>query len=110
MNSLHRVGLATSRHPWRTIAAWLLVLVALGGLAASLGGELRDNWNVPDTRAQHGVDQLREHFPDTAGSSAQVVIHDDQRASHLNQRRRRLDGSAGCGPSRRSRWRGRGWH
>jgi putative drug exporter of the RND superfamily len=79
MNPLHRVGLATARHPWRTIAAWLLVLVALGGLAASLGGELRDNWNVPDTRAQHGVDQLREHFPDAAGSSAQVVIHDDQR-------------------------------
>ncbi len=79
MNPLHRVGLATARHPWRTIAAWLLVLVALGGLAASLGGELRDNWNVPDTRAQHGIDQLREHFPDAAGSSAQVVIHDDQR-------------------------------
>ncbi|PWN03288.1 MMPL family transporter [Nocardioides silvaticus] len=79
MNPLHRVGLATARHPWRTIAAWILVLVALGGLAATLGGELRDNWNVPDTRAQHGVDQLREHFPDAGGSSAQVVLHDDAR-------------------------------
>ncbi|MEZ0577276.1 MMPL family transporter [Nocardioides sp. MH1] len=79
MNPLQRVGLATARHPWRTIAAWLLVLAALGAMAGTLGGELRDNWNVPDTRAQHGVDQLREHFPDAGGSSAQVVIHDDGR-------------------------------
>ncbi|MDZ5619635.1 MMPL family transporter [Nocardioides bizhenqiangii] len=79
MNPLHRLGLATARHPWRTFAAWLLVLVAMGGFAASFGGELRDNWNVPDTRAQHGVDQLREHFPDAGGSSAQVVIHDGSR-------------------------------
>ncbi|HYG93930.1 MAG TPA: MMPL family transporter [Nocardioides sp.] len=79
MNPLHRVGLATARHPWRTIAAWLLVLVSLGGLTVAVGGELRDNWNVPDTRAQDGIDQLREHFPDSGGSSAQVVIHDDGR-------------------------------
>ncbi|WP_246159353.1 MMPL family transporter [Nocardioides antri] len=79
MSSLHRVGLATARHPWRTLAVWLVALVSLGGLAAAIGGELRDNWNVPDTRAQAGVDQLREHFPDSGGSSAQVVLHDDQR-------------------------------
>jgi RND superfamily putative drug exporter len=79
MSTLHRLGLATARHPWRTVVAWLFVLVALGGLASVGGGKFQDNWNVPDTRAQAGVEELRDHLPDAGGSSAQVVLHDDQR-------------------------------
>jgi RND superfamily putative drug exporter len=74
---LDRIGLATARHPWRTIAAWLVAVIALGGLASAFGGELRQNWNVPGTPAQAGLEQLRAHFPDAGGSSAQVVIHAD---------------------------------
>ncbi|HWJ82270.1 MAG TPA: MMPL family transporter [Nocardioides sp.] len=79
MSTLHRLGLATARHPWRTTVAWLLTLAALGGLASVAGGQFQDNWNVPDTRAQAGVELLRDHLPDAGGSSAQVVLHDDGR-------------------------------
>jgi RND superfamily putative drug exporter len=77
MNRLHRLGLASARHPWRTIAVWVLVIVAAGAAATAWGGALRDNWDVPGARAQHGLEEVREHFPASGGSSAQVVLHDD---------------------------------
>lgn len=75
---LHRMGRATALHPWRTLSAWVLVVVLAGAAATTFGGEFRENWDVPDTRAQAGVEQLREHFPASSGSSAQVVLHDDR--------------------------------
>lgn len=78
MNRLHRLGLASARHPWRTLVAWVLVIVAVGAAATTLGGALRDNWDVPGARAQKGLEQVREHFPASGGASAQVVLHDDR--------------------------------
>jgi RND superfamily putative drug exporter len=77
MNRLHRLGLASARHPWRTIATWVLVVVAVSAAATTWGGALRDNWDVPGARAQAGLEQVRQHFPASGGSSAQVVLHDD---------------------------------
>ncbi|MEQ6900846.1 MMPL family transporter [Nocardioides sp. YIM 152588] len=77
MNTLHRVGAATAAHPWRTVAAWLLLLLTLGGLSAAFGGDLHEDWNVPGTRAQAGIDTVRDHFPGAGGATAQVVLHDD---------------------------------
>ena len=34
---------------------------AVFALAGSFGGTPQDNWNIPDARAQVGIDQLREH-------------------------------------------------
>jgi RND superfamily putative drug exporter len=78
MNRLHRLGLASARHPWRTIAAWVLVVVAVSAAATTWGGALRDNWDVPGARAQTGLEQVRDHVPASGGSSAQVVLHDDR--------------------------------
>src|SRR3954462_12121989 len=76
MNRLHRLGLASARRPWRTIAAWVLVVVAVGAAATTWGGALRDNWDVPGARAQKGLEQVRAHFPASGRSWAQVVLHD----------------------------------
>ena len=73
---LHRLGYSTAAHPWRTISAWLVVVVAAFGLAGSFGGTTHDDYDVPDARAQVGVDQLRAHVPDGGGATAQVVVHD----------------------------------
>ncbi|TXL61541.1 MMPL family transporter [Aeromicrobium terrae] len=77
MNPLNRLGLATARHPWRTIAIWVVALLALGTAVSSWGGTPQDDWDVPGARGQAGLDQLREHFPDAGGATAQVVVHDD---------------------------------
>jgi RND superfamily putative drug exporter len=75
---LHRLGKGAAAHPWRTLAAWLVVVVAAVAASSAFGGSFHDDYDVPDARAQVGIEQVRDHFPATAaaGSSAQVVVHD----------------------------------
>ncbi|HET6530319.1 MAG TPA: MMPL family transporter [Actinoplanes sp.] len=73
---LRRIGGATAAHPWRTIAAWLLIVIAAAALNAVAGGEPRDNYHVPGTASQAGTDFLRERAPAAAGADARVVVHD----------------------------------
>ncbi|WP_405020153.1 MMPL family transporter [Kitasatospora sp. NBC_00070] len=73
---LGRLGGAAAARPWRTLLAWLLILVAAFGLAAAVGGEPRDNYRVPGTRSTAGGDLLAERFPEMSGAGARVVVHD----------------------------------
>ena len=73
---LHRLGHSTAAHPWRTISAWLVLAVAVVGLAAAFGGTPHDNWDIPGAQAQRGIEQLREHTPGAGNASARVVVHD----------------------------------
>ena len=36
-----------ARHPWRVIAAWLAILVVLGGLNGAFHGKLVDEFKLP---------------------------------------------------------------
>ncbi|MFB7944406.1 MMPL family transporter [Kitasatospora phosalacinea] len=73
---LGRLGGAAAARPWRTIAAWVLLIVAVLGLAQAFGGEPRDNYRIPGTPSTAGMDLLNERFPETSGTSARVVVHD----------------------------------
>ena len=77
--TLHRLGSVAAAHPWRTISAWLLAVIAAFTAATAFGGTPHDDYDIPGARAQVGVEQLRDHFPGSgaAGSTAQVVVHDD---------------------------------
>ena len=77
------LGGAAARHPWRTIAVWLILIVALFGLKMAFGGQLQDDYTVPGTSSQAGADFLRAHFPQMSGSNARVVIH-DRAGRHLD--------------------------
>ena len=77
------LGGAAARHPWRTIAIWLILIVALFGLKMAFGGQLQDDYTVPGTSSQAGADFLRAHFPQMSGSNARVVIH-DRAGRHLD--------------------------
>ena len=83
---LHRLGAAAATHPWRTISAWIVVVVVAFGLAGAFGGTAQDDYDIPDARAQVGIDQLRAHAPHGGGTTAQVVVHDPSGA--------RLEGAA----------------
>jgi RND superfamily putative drug exporter len=74
--TLDRLGRFAATHPWRTLAAWAVLAAIVFSLAAAFGGETQDDWDVPDARAQRGVDLLREHLPESGNTSTQVVVHD----------------------------------
>ena len=72
---LYRLGRSCATHPWRVIGAWILLIATVIAMAASFGAPLRDDWDVPGARAQHGLDLMREHG--VGGyASARVVVHD----------------------------------
>jgi RND superfamily putative drug exporter len=70
-----KIGGAAARHPWRTIAAWLILIVALFGLKTAFGGQFQDVYTVPGAPSQAGADFLQAHFPQMSGADARVVIH-----------------------------------
>ncbi|MGH1562956.1 MMPL family transporter [Mumia sp. DW29H23] len=73
---LYRLGRTTAAHPWRTICAWVVVLVGVLAFASSAGGTFQDDWDVPGAEGQAGLDVLREHMPEAGGASALVSAHD----------------------------------
>src|SRR6478672_6244879 len=79
---LDRLARMCARHPWRTIVAWAGVLVVVVLLAGSLGGRSVDDFRLPNSDAQRGLDVLRHNFASESGSSAYVAF----RARHGNLR------------------------
>ncbi|WP_238010376.1 MMPL family transporter [Dactylosporangium sp. AC04546] len=96
---LGRLGGAAAAHPWRTIGAWLIALVAFIALSMSFGGTPHDDYNVPGTESQAGTEFLREHFPQMSGADARVVVHSGSRLdpAALETLRTRLGEMPGAG-------------
>ncbi|HEX5614685.1 MAG TPA: MMPL family transporter, partial [Acidimicrobiia bacterium] len=72
---LFRLGRWCARHPFRTMGAWLLVIVAVLGVKGSIGGDYADNYTVPGVESQEANDLLEERFPDQSGTSGRAVFH-----------------------------------
>ncbi|WP_069773107.1 MMPL family transporter [Streptomyces sp. LUP30] len=77
---LRRLGAWCARHFLFVILAWLVALVALQVTDRAVGGTFEDNFALSDTQSQKGLDVLKEHDPQAGGYSAQIVMHDDQKA------------------------------
>ncbi len=73
---LYRWGRSAAQHPWRMLFAWLVVVIAVVGLKSSIGGSTSDNFKIPGTESQQGIDLLNDRFPSQGGSSGQVVFAD----------------------------------
>ncbi|MEU4876934.1 MMPL family transporter [Streptomyces sp. NPDC021608] len=77
---LRRLGAWCARHFLLVILAWLVALVALQVTDRAVGGSFEDNFALSDTQSQEGLDVLKEHDPQAGGYSAQIVMHDGQKA------------------------------
>lgn len=71
---IHRLALASWRARRRVVAAWLALLVALGGLAVVTGGSFDDEFRIPGASSQQALDELQMTFPEAAMSSASIVV------------------------------------
>ncbi|MCC6222937.1 MAG: MMPL family transporter [Thermoleophilia bacterium] len=72
--ALARLGRACARHRWRTIGLWLVAIVAVVGVSRVAGGELVDEFSIPNSDAQRAFDLLEERFPARSGDSATLVF------------------------------------
>jgi putative drug exporter of the RND superfamily len=75
---LERLGGFSSRRHWIVIAAWVLILGGLLGAKQAFGGSYVNNFNVPGTESDNGLNRLNATFPAQGGYTGQIVFH----ASH----------------------------
>ena len=61
-------------HPWRVILGWLAIVIVLIGLVATVGGSLRDEFEIPGSDTQRATDLIEEEFADEQGGVLNLVF------------------------------------
>jgi len=61
-------------HPWRVIASWVGIIGVLIVLVGSIGGSLRDKFEIPGSDAQKATDLIESKFTSEQGSVLNVVF------------------------------------
>jgi RND superfamily putative drug exporter len=75
MNRLtRRVGAASARRPWSTVAAWAVLAAVVLVLAGTAGGAFVDDFVAPGSQSERAMRLLDERFPAAADASAMVVF------------------------------------
>lgn len=71
---LYKLGRACATHPWRTLGAWLVVVIVVIGLNSAVGGELSDDFATPGLDSYEALLLLQEGGTSNSGIGAQVVV------------------------------------
>ena len=73
---LQRLGRASFRHRRVVLAAWIGLLVVLGGAAVLAKGSFTSNFSIPGTESQKAIDLLEQRLPEASagGASGRVVF------------------------------------
>src|SRR3954451_17764867 len=61
-------------HPWRVMIGWVAILIMLVGLVISVGGSLRDKFEIPGSDTQKATDLIESKFASEQGSVLNVVF------------------------------------
>lgn len=72
---LQRLGSFAARRPWVMFLAWLIILGGLLGASHAFGGQYVNNYNVPGTESDNGLNRLNDTFPTQGGYAGQIVFH-----------------------------------
>ena len=75
------ISAVSARHPWRTMGAWLVALVALFAVAAAGGGTFADDFSSPGSQSARALELLDENFPEAAKGTVLVVLESEDDAA-----------------------------
>ncbi|MGW6260937.1 MMPL family transporter [Streptomyces sp. NPDC055085] len=78
--TLRRTGEWCARHFVIVMTLWLIALAGLQVLNHFHGGKFSDDFSLPHTQSQDGLDILKAHEPAAGGYSAQIVLHDSDKS------------------------------
>jgi putative drug exporter of the RND superfamily len=65
---------ACATHPWRVIGAWIGIIAALVVLMVTVGGELRDEFEIPGSDTQRATDLIEAEFASEQGGVLNLVF------------------------------------
>jgi putative drug exporter of the RND superfamily len=71
---LYRLGRACFARRWLVLAVWVLVLAGAGAGMKLGGGQLDNTFTIPGSQSQTALNQVKHDFPDSGGTSAQLVF------------------------------------
>jgi putative drug exporter of the RND superfamily len=72
--ALSRWTRACATHPWRVVASWIGIVVLLVVLVGGVGGELRDEFEIPGSDTQKATDLIEAEFAEEQGGVLNVVF------------------------------------
>jgi putative drug exporter of the RND superfamily len=72
---LERLGSFAARRPWIMFMAWLLILGGVLGAARAIGGTYVNNYNIPGSESDNGLNRLNSTFSSQGGYAGQIVFH-----------------------------------
>jgi uncharacterized membrane protein YdfJ with MMPL/SSD domain len=71
---LYRLGTFTARRRWIVLAAWLVLVLVVGFLIRTIGGNTSNNLDLPGTGSQEVSDLLAERFPPQQNGKNPIVF------------------------------------
>ena len=71
---LYALGHAVARHRWRAVLVWVLLTVLCFGISSVAKGALVNDYSIPGTESQAGIDTLDQRFPQASGTTGQLVF------------------------------------
>ena len=65
---------ACATHPWRVILSWLGIIALLIALVATVGGSLKDQFEIPGSDTQKATDLIESEFASEQGGVLNLVF------------------------------------
>src|SRR5688572_26708064 len=65
---------ACATHPWRVVLSWVAIIAVLIGLVATVGGSLKDEFEIPGSDTQRATDLIESEFAEEQGGVLNLVF------------------------------------
>jgi putative drug exporter of the RND superfamily len=72
--ALARWARLCATHPWRVIGGWIGIVVVLIALVATVGGSLKDEFDIPGSDTQKATDLIEAEFASEQGGVLNLVF------------------------------------